>query len=354
MTKSSNQFDSVPDAIAAIAAGEMVIVVDDDDRENEGDLIMAASKATGEAAAFMIRHTSGILCTPVTQEIATRLQLNLMVANNEAPMGTAFTVTIDYKHGLSTGISADERATTAQALTNSNVKAEDFLRPGHMFPLIAHNGGVLIRGGHTEAAVDLATLAGLEPVGLLSELVNDDGSVQRLPGLIQFARAHSLKIISIADLVEYRQANEDLMIRTKKIDIETKIGTACAHLFKTKYEGSEFVALVFGDVTGLDKVSVCVHKDKLIEDMFNTSSEGDSLAAHFQKLKQTECGVLIYQRSENLAEALGEEVESSREAVRRQRWLREGVTKQILAHLNIDRYSLEIHTPDQQETTDLF
>ena len=176
-----NVFNTIEEALTAIRQGEMIMVVDDDDRENEGDLIMAASKATPEAVAFMIRHTSGILCTPILQEQAVKLHLDPMVSRNDAPMSTAFTVSIDYKEGLTTGISAEERAATTQALTNSNVTADDFVRPGHIFPLVARQGGVLVRSGHTEAGTDLAALAGLPPVGLLAELVNDNGTVQRLP-----------------------------------------------------------------------------------------------------------------------------------------------------------------------------
>ena len=201
----SGAFDSVEDAIRAVAAGDLVVVVDDDDRENEGDLIMAASKATTDKVAFMIRHTSGILCTPVNEPQAQRLHLDPMVARNDAPMATAFTVSIDYKVGLSTGISAEERANTVLALASNNTAAEDFVRPGHIFPLVARQGGVLVRSGHTEAAIDLAVAAQCPPVGLLAEIVNDDGTVQRLPELQEFAAKHGLRIISIADLIAYRQ-----------------------------------------------------------------------------------------------------------------------------------------------------
>ena len=194
MTKGSASatLDPVEDAIGAIRAGQLVIVVDDADRENEGDLIMAAAMATPAQVAFMIRHTSGILCTPLTADDAARLRLTPMVAHNDAPMGTAFTVSIDYRYGLSTGISAEERTNTVRALANPNAGADDFVRPGHIFPLIGKEGGVLVRSGHTEAAIDLARLAGLAPVGLLAELVNDDGTVKRLPELLDFAREHRL------------------------------------------------------------------------------------------------------------------------------------------------------------------
>ena len=186
----TSELDCVEDAVAAIAAGELVVVVDDTDRENEGDLIMAASKATPEKMAFMIRHTSGILCVPMTADRAQRLNLPPMVANNLDPMRTAFTVSVDYKVGMTTGISSEERANTARALANDNVSANDFLRPGHMFPLISREGGVLTRSGHTEAGTDLAKLAGLEPAGVLAEVVNDDGTVKRLPELIPVSYTH--------------------------------------------------------------------------------------------------------------------------------------------------------------------
>ncbi len=187
--------DSVEEALEAIRAGEMVVVVDDDDRENEGDLIAAASRITPEQMAFMIRHTSGIICAPMPQEEARRLNLEPMVATNDAPLSTAFTVSVDYRVGLTTGISAAERCATVHALANPNAAASDFVRPGHVFPLVARPGGVLIRSGHTEAAVDLCRLAGETPVGVIYELVNDDGTVKRGEEVRAFAREHGLKII---------------------------------------------------------------------------------------------------------------------------------------------------------------
>ena len=205
--------NKVSEAIAAIAAGELVVVVDDDDRENEGDLIMAASKATPEQIAFMIRHTSGIICAPIGQDRADRLNLEPMVATNRDPKRTAFTVSVDYRVGLTTGIAADERTNTLNALANDNCIGTDFLRPGHVFPLISKTGGVLIRSGHTEAATDLCRLAGVPEVGVLAEIVNDDGTVKRLPELIAFAREHGLKIVSIADLIEHRIRTESFVQR---------------------------------------------------------------------------------------------------------------------------------------------
>src|SRR5205809_1807512 len=187
--------DTIQEVLQAFARGELVVVTDDDDREGEGDLIVAASLCTAEKMAFMIRHTSGIVCAPITPEDARRLKLDPMVALNDAPLGTAFTVSIDYKEGLTTGISAKERAATVHALANLNVQAGDFVRPGHVFPLIAKSGGVLMRSGHTEAAVDLVRLAGLTPAGVICELVNDDGTVMRGPQVLAFARTHGLRII---------------------------------------------------------------------------------------------------------------------------------------------------------------
>src|SRR5215469_5889945 len=197
-------------AIAAFGKGEMVVVADDDDRENEGDLFVAASLCTPEKMAFIIRHTSGIVCAPLAPEEARRLHLDPMVALNDAPLGTAFTVSVDVRHGLTTGISAEERTNTVRALANHNSGPSDFVRPGHVFPLIAKNGGVLMRSGHTEACIDLCRLAGLPPVGVLAELMNDDGTVMRGPQIAAFAERHKLARVTIADLIAYRQARERL------------------------------------------------------------------------------------------------------------------------------------------------
>jgi 3,4-dihydroxy 2-butanone 4-phosphate synthase/GTP cyclohydrolase II len=191
--------ERVAAAIAAFKRGEIVVVTDDDDRENEGDLILAAVHATPEKLGFIVRHTSGIVCAPLPRENARRLQLQPMVADNDAPLGTAFTVSVDFRHGLTTGISAEERCNTVRALANPNAGASEFVRPGHVFPLIAQDGGVLMRSGHTEAAVDLCRLSELEPVGVLAELVNDDGTVKRGADVVSFAAEHGLKLVSVAE-----------------------------------------------------------------------------------------------------------------------------------------------------------
>ena len=335
------EFDSVEDAISAIKAGEMVVVVDDEDRENEGDLIMAASKATPEKVAFMIRHTSGILCTPILEDQAKRLHLDPMVSRNDAPLSTAFTVSIDYREGLTTGISAEERANTVQALTSTNVGADDFVRPGHIFPLVARPGGVLVRSGHTEAAVDLASLAGCGPQGLLAELVNDDGTVQRLPQLAAFAKEHQLKLISIADLIAYRQQREQLVERTHEFRVRTPIGEARAVAYRTRFEDAEHLALVLGEVTVGQPVPVRIHREKLVEDVFGPQKESHehNLINHaLKKLGELGGGVFIYLRSGFVGVPL--EALDSREDERRAEWLEIGIGAQILRDLDVRRIRL--------------
>src|SRR6516164_10605668 len=200
-------------AIDAFGSGEIVVVTDDDDRENEGDLILAAVHTTPEKMAFIIRNTCGIVCAPLTGEIARRLHLAPMVADNDAIHGTAFTISVDYRHGTTTGISADDRTLTIRNLANGNAGRADFVRPGHIFPLIAKDGGVLMRSGHTEAAIDLCRLAGIEPVAAICELVNDDGTVMRGPQVSDVAKGHGRKRMSVADLIAYRQAREKLVTR---------------------------------------------------------------------------------------------------------------------------------------------
>ncbi|NKB99774.1 MAG: 3,4-dihydroxy-2-butanone-4-phosphate synthase [Pseudomonadales bacterium] len=342
MSEEDVKFDSIDTALTAIQAGELVVVVDDDDRENEGDLIMAASKATPEAVAFMIRHTSGILCAPLFEDQAQVLNLDPMVARNDAPMSTAFTVSIDYKHGLTTGISAEERATTVQALTNSNVSAQDFVRPGHIFPLVARQGGTLVRSGHTEAGVDLSVLAGLPPVSLLAELVNDDGTVQRLPQLLEFSKKHQLKIITIADLIAYRQQREQLVERTHEFEIKTAIGTARAFAYRTMFEDAEHVALRFGDTSKMDSVPIRIHREKLLDDIFGPQSEHNEslLNAALHKIEALGGGVLIYLRTGTVGVPHETIEDQSKEDERRNQWLEVGVGAQIARDLGLTHIKL--------------
>lgn len=327
----NTQLDAVEDAVAAIAKGEMVVVVDDDDRENEGDLIAAAAKITPEQMAFMVRHTSGIVCAPITAEDARRLKLDPMVALNDAPMGTAFTVTIDYKEGLTTGISARERCATVHALANMNVQAGDFVRPGHVFPLVAKTGGVLMRSGHTEAAVDLVRLAGLHPAGVICELVNDDGSVKRGPQVLSFAREHGFKIISVADLIAYRQARERLIEQTAAFDVETPIGSARGFSYSTPFDAVQHLAVVFGEISGGRQVPVRLHRENVLDDVFGGR---DTLQKTYDIFRREARGVLVYLREGTTGVPAGE-VKTGSAALREQVWRDVGLGAQILRDLNV-------------------
>ena len=332
---SPSTLDPVEQAIKAVADGQMVVVVDDDDRENEGDLICAAARMTPEQMAFMVRHTSGIVCTPMPAEDARRLKLDPMVALNDAPMGTAFTVTIDYKEGLTTGISAKERCATVHALANRNVQAEDFVRPGHIFPLVAKSGGVLMRSGHTEAAVDLARLAGFTPaIGVICELVNDDGTVKRGPQVLSFAREHKLTIISVADLISYRQQRERLVEQTSKFAVPTPAGTAQGMAYRTRYDSVEQLALVFGDIGGGKPVPVRLHRENVLEDVFGSRK---TLDACFEIFKREGCGVLVYLQ-EGTAGVPASQIAAHKPdsaSARQQSWLDIGLGAQILRDLGV-------------------
>ena len=234
--------DTVQEVLQAFAKGELVVVTDDDDREGEGDLIVAASLCTAEKMAFIIRHTSGIVCAPITTEDARRLRLDPMVAHNDSNHTTAFTVSIDYKPDGGTGISADERASCCRALANPNAGANDFSRPGHVFPLIARDGGVLMRAGHTEAAVDLCKLSGMTSVAVISELMNDDGSVMKGQQVVDFAAKHKLKHVTIADMISYRQAREKLIERVSTFTTDSPIGSLQGYSFRSPFDPIHTVA----------------------------------------------------------------------------------------------------------------
>ena len=322
--------------------GELVVVVDDTDRENEGDLILAASKATPDKIGFMVRYTSGILCVPMTAERANRLNLSPMVANNLDPMRTAFTVSVDYKVGMTTGISAEERSGTARALANDNCDASDFLRPGHMFPLISRAGGVLTRSGHTEAATDLARLAGLEPVGVLAEIVNDDGSVKRLPQLLEFAAEHGLKILSIEDLIEYRVRTEQFVERVGMRDMTIGSTKAMVHVYRTPFDPMEHIVAVFGDVGDGERVPCRIHREQPVIDLFTRSQASRAwLDIAVDEFNRRGRGILIFLRNPVADDLLAAEQATGPQdgethgsaKVRAQRWREIGVGAQILRHL---------------------
>lgn len=344
------QLDRIEDAIKAIAAGELVVVVDDTDRENEGDLIMAAAKATPEKMAFMIRHTSGILCVPMTGERAAQLNLPPMVANNLDPMRTAFTVSVDYKVGMTTGISGEERANTARALVNDNAVGSDFIRPGHMFPLIAREGGVLTRSGHTEAGVDLAKLAGLAPAGILAEIVNDDGTVKRLPELLVFAKEHDLRIISIEDLISYRIRRESFVTSVREEDMVIGGLKGRVKIYQTPFDSIQHVAVVFGDVRDARNVPTRIHREQPVLDLFGRARNGKGwMDAALEPIRAQGRGILMLLRTANVDEfesdaseaiepnaagvADGEKHGSAR--ARTQRWREVGVGAQILRDLGV-------------------
>jgi 3,4-dihydroxy 2-butanone 4-phosphate synthase/GTP cyclohydrolase II len=291
-------FDSIEEAIGAIGAGRPVIVVDDADRENEGDLIFAAQLATPELMAFTVRYTSGFICAPLTEADADRLELPPMYHTNQDRRGTAYTVTVDAREGVSTGISAADRAHTIRLLANPGTSAADLARPGHVVPLRAKTGGVLRRAGHTEAAIDLATLAGLRPAAVLCELVNDDGTMMRVPELEVFAKEHNLVFISIADLIAYRRRTERQVERVVQARLPTTYGLFQVYGYRSSADGAEQVALVYGDLGDGRDVLVRVHSECLTGDVFGSlrCDCGPQLHAALQRVAEEGRGVVLYVR----------------------------------------------------------
>ncbi len=324
---------TVREVLEAFARGELVVVTDDEDREGEGDLIVAASLCTADKMAFIIRHTSGIVCAPITTEDARRLRLDPMVAHNESAHTTAFTVSIDYKPDGGTGISAEERASCCRALANPNAGANDFARPGHIFPLIARDGGVLLRSGHTEAAVDLCKLAGLPPVGVISELMNDDGTVMKGEQVARFAEKHKLKHVTIADMIAYRQAREKLIERVSTFITESPIGPLQGYAYRSPFDSIAHVAFVYNGIGDGRNVLTRFHKPNIVRDIFTGHKRMMSVLEHFKKAGR---GVLVYLRDG----AAGVPVaplpeEKTAEADRNRQWREIGVGAQILRDLGV-------------------
>ncbi|MDX3668874.1 bifunctional 3,4-dihydroxy-2-butanone-4-phosphate synthase/GTP cyclohydrolase II [Streptomyces europaeiscabiei] len=292
--------DPVEQAIADIAAGRPVVVVDDEDRENEGDLVIAAEKATPEIVAFMMSECRGMICAPMEGDELERLELPQMVQQNTESMRTAFTVTVDAapQHGVTTGISASDRATTLQLLASGSAEPGDFVRPGHIFPLRARTGGVLVRNGHTEAAVDLARLAGLRPAGAIVEIAGEDGRMLRLPELIPFARKHGLTIISIEDLIAYRRSAEPTVKREAKTRLPTSFGDFTAYGYRSTVDGVEHVALVQGEIGDGEDVLVRVHSECLTGDIFHSlrCDCGPQLQTSLERIATEGRGVVVYLR----------------------------------------------------------
>jgi 3,4-dihydroxy 2-butanone 4-phosphate synthase / GTP cyclohydrolase II len=331
-------------ALEAFAKGEIVVVSDDDDRENEGDLVVAASLCTPEKMAFIIRHCCGIVCAPLTVEDARRLQLAPMVAQNDAPLGTAFTVSVDVRHGLTTGISAEQRSNTVRALANPNMGAADFVRPGHVFPLIAKEGGVLMRSGHTEAAVDLCRLAGLPTVGVICELANDDGTVMAGAQIAEFAERHSLMVVSVADLIAYRQAREKLVERVATFPVQGAAAPMIGHAYVTPFDSVQHFAFVVGSIGDGRDVPARLHRADILADVFGGAETINKTLARFHREGR---GVLVYLRDGAAgvpANVVGRGQESAEEDRRRQ-WLDVGLGAQILRDLGVTSIRLRTATP---------
>jgi 3,4-dihydroxy 2-butanone 4-phosphate synthase/GTP cyclohydrolase II len=293
-------FDSIPVAVEDIKRGRMVIVVDDEDRENEGDLIMAAEKITPGAINFMATHGRGLICAPLTGERIEKLKLHPMVESNTALHGTRFTVSVDACHGVTTGISAGDRARTVKLLVDDDTAPEDLCRPGHIFPIQARMGGVLVRAGHTEATVDLARLAGMKPVGVLCEIMDDDGSMARLPRLEKMAEEFNLRLITVKDLIEYRRHHEKLVKKLVEVDFPTRHGHFRLYLYESQIDDHRHLALVKGDVARKKDVLVRVHSQCLTGDVFGSyrCDCGEQLTCAMEIIEKEGLGVLLYMRQE--------------------------------------------------------
>jgi 3,4-dihydroxy 2-butanone 4-phosphate synthase / GTP cyclohydrolase II len=292
--------NSVEEAIAALAKGQFVIVADDENRENEGDLILAAEKADPQALAFLIRYTTGIICLAMEEARLNELQLPQMVQDNTDRRQTAFTISVDIRHGTTTGVSAKDRTKTILALIDPNTRPEDLSRPGHIFPLRYKEGGVLKRAGHTEAAVDLARLAHLYPAGVIAELINDDGTMMRFPELEKFAATFQIPLITVADIVRYRHRREKLIERVSEARLPTIYGDFTAFVYESKIDGIEHIALVKGDVGGKSNILVRVHSECLTGDVFGSErcDCGAQLACAMSKIAEEGQGALLYLRGQ--------------------------------------------------------
>jgi len=295
MRRESAAISEVSEVIAAIRAGEIVILVDDEDRENEGDLVFAAEFVTPEKINFLAKHGRGLICMPITEEHAARLGLRPMVEQNRSRHGTNFTVSIEAAEGIATGISAHDRALTIKVACAKDAQAEDVVQPGHVFPLIAHPGGVLVRAGHTEACCDLARLAGLAPAAVLCEIMRDDGSMARLPDLLQFAAEHKLKIGTIADLIEYRSRNESLVQRASERDIDTPWGSFHLVSYRDLTVGSLHMALVHGKPEQKTETLVRVHEPLSILDLLDAGASSHSwgVGEALNEIRESGCGVMV-------------------------------------------------------------
>ncbi len=306
------QFDPIESVIADLRRGKMVIVVDDADRENEGDLVMAAQHVTPAAVNFMARFGRGLICVPTTGERLQQLGIDRMVQQNRESFRTDFQVSVDAARGIGSGISAADRAKTISHMAAPTAVLEDLVQPGHIFPLRARAGGVLQRAGHTEAAVDLVRLSGCRPIGVICEIMNDDGTMARLPALLKFARKHKLKLCTIASLIEHRRIAEKLVERVEVVQLPTDYGEFALHLYRSKLDGKHHLALVRGNLAGKSKVLVRVHSECLTGDVFGSRrcDCGPQLHQAMRQVAEAGCGVIVYMRQEGRGIGLAPKIQA--------------------------------------------
>ena len=305
-------FDSIEAVVADLKRGKMVIVVDDADRENEGDLVMAAQSVTSAAVNFMAKHGRGLICVPTTGERLQQLGIERMVKLNREVFRTDFQVSVDAAHGIGSGISASDRAKTIQVMASPTAVPDDLVQPGHVFPLRAKSGGVLQRAGHTEAAVDLVTLAGARPIGVICEIMNDDGTMARLPALLKFAKKHKSRICTIADLIEFRRTREKLVEQIEVVKLPTDFGDFDLHLYRSKIDGQHHLALVRGDISGKKDVLVRVHSECLTGDVFGSRrcDCGPQLHQAMRQVADAGRGVILYMRQEGRGIGLAPKIQA--------------------------------------------